>query len=100
MSSGPVPREAPVPREKMLKEPGGAVESEASGPVGLQTLLDLLVGVYQEFQLSSPARDKYIGRFLQWGQCHSFTPHSPSVYHSKAGNHCFHYYETNFTGFT
>ncbi|XP_036451227.1 myotonin-protein kinase isoform X2 [Colossoma macropomum] len=68
MSSGPGPREAPVLREKLLKEPGGADESGASGPVGLQTLLDLLVGVYQEFQSSSPTRDKYIGRFLQWAE--------------------------------
>uniref|UniRef100_W5L6A5 non-specific serine/threonine protein kinase n=1 Tax=Astyanax mexicanus TaxID=7994 RepID=W5L6A5_ASTMX len=68
MSSGPGPREAPVPREKVLRESGGAGEGGASGPVGLQTLLDLLVGVYQEFQSSSPSREKYISRFLQWAE--------------------------------
>ncbi|KAI4877731.1 hypothetical protein NFI96_002062 [Prochilodus magdalenae] len=68
MSSGPGPRETPVPREKVLKETGGAGESGTSGPVGLQTLLDLLVGVYQEFQSSSPGRDKFISRFLMWAE--------------------------------
>ncbi|XP_066506821.1 myotonin-protein kinase isoform X2 [Hoplias malabaricus] len=68
MSSGPGPREAPVLREKVLREPGVAGEIGVSGPVGLQTLLDLLVGVYQEFQSSSPAREKYISRFLQWAE--------------------------------
>ncbi|XP_035523024.1 myotonin-protein kinase isoform X2 [Morone saxatilis] len=36
------------------------------GPVGLQTLLDLLVGVYQEFDSSPFAREKYVSGFLQW----------------------------------
>uniref|UniRef100_A0A8P4GJ15 non-specific serine/threonine protein kinase n=1 Tax=Dicentrarchus labrax TaxID=13489 RepID=A0A8P4GJ15_DICLA len=36
------------------------------GPVGLQTLLDLLVGVYQEFYSSPFAREKYVSGFLQW----------------------------------
>ncbi|XP_026797399.1 myotonin-protein kinase isoform X1 [Pangasianodon hypophthalmus] len=66
MSTGPGPREAPLPREKLLKEPGVMVGSSAHSPVGLQTLLDLLVGVYQEFQSSDTARDRYISRFLQW----------------------------------
>uniref|UniRef100_A0A8C8GMZ6 non-specific serine/threonine protein kinase n=1 Tax=Oncorhynchus tshawytscha TaxID=74940 RepID=A0A8C8GMZ6_ONCTS len=35
-------------------------------PVGLQTLLDLLVGVYQEFRFSPLAREKYVAGFLQW----------------------------------
>ncbi|XP_076876083.1 myotonin-protein kinase isoform X2 [Brachyhypopomus gauderio] len=80
MSTGPVPREAPMPREapgpreahgpweKPLKEPGMAVSSSSLGPVGLQTLLDLLVGVYDEFRSSSPAREKYISRFLHWAE--------------------------------
>ncbi|MCI4388330.1 hypothetical protein PGIGA_G00084450 [Pangasianodon gigas] len=68
MSTGPGPREAPLPREKLLKEPGVTVGSSAHSPVGLQTLLDLLVGVYQEFQSSDTARDRYISRFLQWAE--------------------------------
>ncbi|KAB5543592.1 hypothetical protein PHYPO_G00081000 [Pangasianodon hypophthalmus] len=68
MSTGPGPREAPLPREKLLKEPGVMVGSSAHSPVGLQTLLDLLVGVYQEFQSSDTARDRYISRFLQWAE--------------------------------
>uniref|UniRef100_A0A3Q4GH83 Uncharacterized protein n=1 Tax=Neolamprologus brichardi TaxID=32507 RepID=A0A3Q4GH83_NEOBR len=39
-----------------------------TGPVGLQTLLDLLVGVYQEFYSSPFAREKYVSGFLQWGE--------------------------------
>uniref|UniRef100_A0A8C6SBZ9 Uncharacterized protein n=1 Tax=Neogobius melanostomus TaxID=47308 RepID=A0A8C6SBZ9_9GOBI len=39
------------------------------GPVGLQTLLDLLVGVYQEFCTSPFAREKHVSGFLQWGEC-------------------------------
>ncbi|XP_062870843.1 myotonin-protein kinase-like [Trichomycterus rosablanca] len=69
MSMGPGPREAPAPREKLMKEPGLTMGISAqSSPVGLQTLLDLLVGVYQEFQSSDTARDKYISRFLQWAE--------------------------------
>ncbi|XP_058267942.1 myotonin-protein kinase isoform X2 [Hemibagrus wyckioides] len=68
MSTGPGPREAPLPREKMLKEPGMTVGSSPHSPVGLQTLLDLLVGVYEEFQSSDTARDRYIRRFLQWAE--------------------------------
>uniref|UniRef100_A0A3B4BKC6 non-specific serine/threonine protein kinase n=1 Tax=Periophthalmus magnuspinnatus TaxID=409849 RepID=A0A3B4BKC6_9GOBI len=40
--------------------------AQNTGPVGLQTLLDLLVGVYQEFCTSPFAREKYVCRFLQW----------------------------------
>ncbi|XP_056451334.1 myotonin-protein kinase [Gadus chalcogrammus] len=36
------------------------------GPVGLQTLLDLLVGVYQEFCSSPLSREKYVSGFLAW----------------------------------
>ncbi|XP_028838792.1 myotonin-protein kinase isoform X2 [Denticeps clupeoides] len=43
-----------------------AVGHQALGPVGLQTLLDLLVGVYQEFRASPLAREKYVSGFLQW----------------------------------
>ncbi|KAM6969954.1 myotonin-protein kinase [Aplochiton taeniatus] len=48
---------------------GGPVLAESpqtAGPVGLQTLLDLLVGVYQEFRSSPLAREKYVSGFLQW----------------------------------
>ncbi|XP_041948208.1 myotonin-protein kinase isoform X2 [Alosa alosa] len=38
------------------------------GPVGLQTLLDLLVGVYQEFRGSALSREKYVSGFLQWAE--------------------------------
>ncbi|XP_033973228.1 myotonin-protein kinase isoform X1 [Trematomus bernacchii] len=41
---------------------------QSTGPVGLQTLLDLLVGVYQEFYSSHFARDKYVSGFLQWAE--------------------------------
>ncbi|KAK7925122.1 hypothetical protein WMY93_007432 [Mugilogobius chulae] len=39
---------------------------QSTGPVGLQTLLDLLVGVYQEFCTSPLVREKYVSGFLQW----------------------------------
>ncbi|XP_027005724.2 myotonin-protein kinase isoform X2 [Tachysurus fulvidraco] len=68
MSTGPGSREAPMSREKMLKEPGVTVGSSVHSPVGLQTLLDLLVGVYEEFQCSDTTRDRYIRRFLQWAE--------------------------------
>lgn len=42
---------------------------QTTGPVGLQTLLDLLVGVYQEFYSSAFVREKYVSGFLQWGEC-------------------------------
>ncbi|XP_033955570.1 myotonin-protein kinase [Pseudochaenichthys georgianus] len=41
---------------------------QSTGPVGLQTLLDLLVGVYQEFYSSHFAREKYVSGFLQWAE--------------------------------
>ncbi|XP_010788641.1 myotonin-protein kinase-like, partial [Notothenia coriiceps] len=41
---------------------------QSTGPVGLQTLLDLLVGVYQEFYSSHFAREKYVAGFLQWAE--------------------------------
>ncbi|XP_036381007.1 myotonin-protein kinase-like [Megalops cyprinoides] len=47
-------------------EPG--VLGQSQGPVGLQTLLDLLVGVYQEFRASPLAREKYVSGFLQWAE--------------------------------
>ncbi|KAF5904873.1 myotonin-protein kinase isoform X1 [Clarias magur] len=69
MSTGPGPREAPLPREKLLKEAGVMMGSLAhTSPVGLQTLLDLFVGVYQEFQSSNTARDRYVRCFLQWAE--------------------------------
>ncbi|XP_068187949.1 myotonin-protein kinase isoform X3 [Antennarius striatus] len=37
-------------------------------PIGLQTLLDLLVGVYQEFYTSPFASEKYVSGFLQWAE--------------------------------
>ncbi|XP_056323126.1 myotonin-protein kinase isoform X2 [Danio aesculapii] len=47
-------------------EPGAG--GPAEGPVGLQTLLDLLVGVYQEFCSSPLRREKHVQRFLQWAE--------------------------------
>uniref|UniRef100_A0A3P8WW80 non-specific serine/threonine protein kinase n=1 Tax=Cynoglossus semilaevis TaxID=244447 RepID=A0A3P8WW80_CYNSE len=41
---------------------------QTTGPVGLQTLLDLLVGVYQEFCSSPFAQEKYVCGFLQWAE--------------------------------
>ncbi|KAJ8368925.1 hypothetical protein SKAU_G00089530 [Synaphobranchus kaupii] len=52
MSAGTTPRELPMPGRG------------AHGPVGLQALLDLLVGVYQEFQSSPFAREKLVSGFL------------------------------------
>lgn len=65
---------APQPSDMMstgpgLGAPGLAKGPQASGPVGLQTLLDLLVGVYQEFYSSTLAKEKYVSGFLQWGEC-------------------------------
>ncbi|XP_013992443.2 myotonin-protein kinase isoform X1 [Salmo salar] len=56
MSASPGPRDS----DQLL------LELQAPGPVGLQTLLDLLVGVYQEFRFSPLAREKYVAGFLQW----------------------------------
>ncbi|KAG5837185.1 hypothetical protein ANANG_G00236610 [Anguilla anguilla] len=56
MSTGTDPRELALPG------------TGTHGPVGLQTLLDLLVGVYQEF-LSSPfTREKFVSGFLKWAE--------------------------------
>ncbi|XP_048037348.1 myotonin-protein kinase isoform X3 [Megalobrama amblycephala] len=63
MSTGPGPTGA-----AHLKKPDGSAEDHAKGPVGLQTLLDLLVGVYQEFSSSALAREKHVQRFLQWAE--------------------------------
>uniref|UniRef100_A0A672KGP9 Myotonin-protein kinase-like n=1 Tax=Sinocyclocheilus grahami TaxID=75366 RepID=A0A672KGP9_SINGR len=38
------------------------------GSVSLQTLLDLLVGVYQEFSSPALLREKHVQRFLQWAE--------------------------------
>ncbi|KAG7470638.1 hypothetical protein MATL_G00115960 [Megalops atlanticus] len=56
--------EDPHPREPA--SPGAS--GTPRGPVGLQTLLDLLVGVYQEFQASPFAREKYVSGFLKWAE--------------------------------
>nr|XP_046183708.1 myotonin-protein kinase-like isoform X2 [Oncorhynchus gorbuscha] len=58
MSAGPGPRNSDL----LL------LELQAPGPVGLQTLLDLLVGVYQEFHSLPLAREKYVSSFLQWAE--------------------------------
>ncbi|XP_068577401.1 myotonin-protein kinase isoform X1 [Cebidichthys violaceus] len=51
-----------------LGEPDLAESPQTTGPVGLQTLLDLLVGVYQEFYSTPFAREKYVSGFLQWAE--------------------------------
>ncbi|KAG7237369.1 hypothetical protein INR49_032414 [Caranx melampygus] len=51
-----------------LGAPDLAEGPQTIGPVGLQTLLDLLVGVYQEFYSSPFAREKYVSGFLQWAE--------------------------------
>ncbi|XP_032367794.1 myotonin-protein kinase isoform X2 [Etheostoma spectabile] len=51
-----------------LCAPDMAEGPQTTGPVGLQTLLDLLVGVYQEFYSSSFAKEKYVSGFLQWAE--------------------------------
>ncbi|XP_048837713.1 myotonin-protein kinase-like isoform X2 [Brienomyrus brachyistius] len=38
------------------------------GAMGVQSLLDLLLGVYQEFQSSSLGREKHVRAFLQWAE--------------------------------
>ena len=56
------------------------------GPVGLQTLLDLLVGVYQEFCSSPLSREKYVSGFLAWGEWLSYL--NVCVHHVKCrGKH-------------
>lgn len=45
------------------------------GFLGLEPLLDLLLGVHQELGASDLAQDKYVADFLQWGECLSaWTP--------------------------
>ncbi|XP_029956782.1 myotonin-protein kinase isoform X2 [Salarias fasciatus] len=51
-----------------LGAPHLAEGPQTTGPVGLQTLLDLLVGVYQEFYSSPLATENYVSRFLQWAE--------------------------------
>ncbi|XP_074527639.1 myotonin-protein kinase [Halichoeres trimaculatus] len=51
-----------------LCAPDLTLDPKTSGPVGLQALLDLLVGVYQEFCSSPFAREKYVSGFLQWAE--------------------------------
>uniref|UniRef100_A0A8C1Y317 non-specific serine/threonine protein kinase n=1 Tax=Cyprinus carpio TaxID=7962 RepID=A0A8C1Y317_CYPCA len=46
----------------------GIEPGHAKGPVSLQTLLDLLVGVYQEFSSAALLREKHVQRFLQWAE--------------------------------
>ncbi|XP_052463678.1 myotonin-protein kinase isoform X5 [Carassius gibelio] len=46
----------------------GIEPGHAKGPVSLQTLLDLLVGVYQEFSSTALLREKHVQRFLQWAE--------------------------------
>ncbi|KAI1893753.1 hypothetical protein AGOR_G00126920 [Albula goreensis] len=58
MSSGSVPGEP---------DSAGRAPSP-QGPVGLQTLLDLMVGVYQEFHNSPFVREKFVSGFLKWAE--------------------------------
>ncbi|KAI7793310.1 myotonin-protein kinase isoform X1 [Triplophysa rosa] len=69
MSTGPGPKQPARPRDTLSCEPTlkDSPAGHVTSPVGLQTLLDLLVGVYQEFCSSTP-REKYIRRFLQWAE--------------------------------
>lgn len=39
------------------------------GFLGLEPLLDLLLGVHQELGASDLAQDKYVADFLEWGEC-------------------------------
>ncbi|XP_058646008.1 myotonin-protein kinase isoform X2 [Onychostoma macrolepis] len=63
MSTGPGP-----PGATHVNEPDPSAAGHAKGPVGLQTLLDLLVGVYQEFSSTALLREKHVQRFLQWAE--------------------------------
>ncbi|XP_016320005.1 myotonin-protein kinase [Sinocyclocheilus anshuiensis] len=63
MSTGPGP-----PGATHVNEPDQNAAGHTKGPVGLQTLLDLLVGVYQEFSSAALLREKYVQRFLQWAE--------------------------------
>lgn len=42
------------------------------GFLGLEPLLDLLLGVHQELGASDLAQDKYVADFLEWGECPPF----------------------------
>lgn len=44
------------------------------GFLGLEPLLDLLLGVHQELGASDLAQDKYVTGFLQWGEFHLHGP--------------------------
>lgn len=66
-----------------LGAPGLAKGPQTSGPVGLQTLLDLLVGVYQEFYSSTLVKEKFVSGFLQWGES------SPAEYERWWWEHSF-----------
>lgn len=48
------------------------------GFLGLEPLLDLLLGVHQELGASDLAQDKYVADFLEWGECPPFCRGSPS----------------------
>ncbi|KAL0183304.1 hypothetical protein M9458_022679, partial [Cirrhinus mrigala] len=61
VSTGPGPTGA-----ARVNEPDQSAAGHAKGPVSLQTLLDLLVGVYQEFSSPALIREKHVQRFLQW----------------------------------
>ena len=37
--------------------------------LGLEPLLDLLLGVHQELGASDLAQDKHVADFLEWGEC-------------------------------
>uniref|UniRef100_A0A8C2H0J5 non-specific serine/threonine protein kinase n=1 Tax=Cyprinus carpio TaxID=7962 RepID=A0A8C2H0J5_CYPCA len=63
MSTGPGP-----PGATYRNEHDQSMVGHAKGPVGLQTLLDLLVGVYQEFSSAALLREKHVQRFLQWAE--------------------------------
>ncbi|XP_043110356.1 myotonin-protein kinase-like isoform X2 [Puntigrus tetrazona] len=63
MSTGPGP-----PGATHVNEPDPSAAGLAKGPVGLQTLLDLLVGVYQEFSSDALLREKHVQHFLQWAE--------------------------------
>ncbi|XP_050976356.1 myotonin-protein kinase isoform X3 [Labeo rohita] len=63
VSTGPGPTGA-----ARVNEPDQSAAGQAKGPVSLQTLLDLLVGVYQEFSSPALIREKHVQRFLQWAE--------------------------------
>ncbi|XP_016370647.1 myotonin-protein kinase-like [Sinocyclocheilus rhinocerous] len=63
MSTGPGPTGA-----AHVIEPDHSAAGHGKGSVSLQTLLDLLVGVYQEFSSPALLREKHVQRFLQWAE--------------------------------